>query len=354
MDSYNDILNRMKEEYFRLSNNKVQDLSDIDIRMRVLAGEIYNDEVNLEFIKNQMFAKTAVGKYLDLHASDRGLKRKESVKATGKVMFYVPLAIEENIVIPKGTIVSTSGMKAYRFVTDAEAIIPAGNTSVTVSCTAEKGGKDSNISAKQINVIVTAVNNLELVINTQGFSGGADPESDEDLRKRILDTYITVSNGTNKAYYKKLAMSVPGVTDVNVVPKIRGVGTVDVYIGSNKSTPSQSLIAQVQKLMDEQRELNVDVKVFGAEKYNISLTFSVIIKEGYNYDSVKEKTITALTNYIDSLSIGKKVLSTQLSKVIVGVEGVYDFRWASNSNSSFSIPDNMFASLYYCNISEVE
>ena len=93
MDSYNDILNRMKEEYFRLSNNKVQDLSDIDIRMRVLAGEIYKDEVNLEFIKNQMFAKTAVGEYLDLHASDRGLTRKESVKATGKVKFYITLPI---------------------------------------------------------------------------------------------------------------------------------------------------------------------------------------------------------------------------------------------------------------------
>lgn len=353
MDSYNDILNRMKEEYFRLSNNKVQDLSDIDIRMRVLAGEIYKDEVNLEFIKNQMFAKTAIGEYLDLHASDRGLTRKESVKATGKVKFYITLPIEENIVIPKGTIVSTSGTKAYRFVTDEESVLPAGNTSVTVNCTAEEGGKDSNISAKQINVIVTTVNNIETVTNTQGFSGGADRESDEDLRKRILDTYISVSNGTNKAYYKKLAMSVSGVTDANVVPKVRGVGTVDVYIDTNKTTPSQSLVSKVQRLMDTERELNVDVKVFPAEKYGITLTFSVKLKDGYDYDTVKEKVISQLHKYINSLSIGESVLGTKLGAEIIGVEGVYDFRWASYANSSFSVPENSYASLETIYISEV-
>ena len=173
------------------------------------------------------------------------------------------------------------------------------------------------------------------------------------MRKRILDTYISVSNGTNKAYYKKLAMSVSGVTDANVVPKVRGVGTVDVYIDTNKTTPSQSLVSKVQRLMDVERELNVDVKVFPAEQYGITLTFSVKLKDGYDYDTVKEKVISQLHKYINSLSIGESVLGTKLGAEIIGVEGVYDFRWASYANSSFSVPENSYASLETIYISEV-
>ena len=65
MDSYEDIYNRMKIRYKQLSSYDVPELSDIDIRMRVLAGEIYNDEVNLEFVKRQIFCSTATGDYLD-------------------------------------------------------------------------------------------------------------------------------------------------------------------------------------------------------------------------------------------------------------------------------------------------
>ena len=72
MDSYENILSGMKEKYTELSGNEIPEGSDIDIRMKVLAGEIFENEVSLDFIKRQMFASTATGEYLDKHAEDRG------------------------------------------------------------------------------------------------------------------------------------------------------------------------------------------------------------------------------------------------------------------------------------------
>lgn len=352
MDSYNDILQRMKDEYSTLTGNCVPELSDTDIRMKILAGEIYNDEVNLEYIKNQMFAKTATGSNLDLHALDRGLERKQATKATGSVVFSITLESDSNITIPAGTIVATSGATAYCFVTDEDAVLPIGDTSVEVNCTAQQGGKASNVAKGKIDVIVTTVNNVESVTNTSAFTGGTDEETDDELRERILDSYVYVSNGTNSAYYKRLAMSVDGVTGVNVAPKIRGVGTVDVYICSGKASASSDLIAQVQQLMDEQRELNVDVLVCNATPSKIDLSLYVTLKDGFDFDSVCDDIKEAVNSYMDSLSIGDSVLQTHLGNVVMSVDGVYTYRWNSTSTTDFNMAVDSFPVLNSLTIEE--
>ena len=353
MDSYEVILQRMKDKYCELSGFEVPELSDIDIRLKVLAGEIFNNQVNLDFIKRQMFPKTATGEYLDLHAADRGLSRKESVKAIGKVKFYISTAIEENLEIPQGTIVATSGSASYRFVTDADAVIAAGTTSVTVPCTAEKGGSGSNVLAESINVLVTTITGVAGVTNTAEFSGGTDEENDENLRARILDSYITISNGTNKAYYKKLALSVPGVTGATVVPRERGVGTVNVYICSNKEEANSTLVKKVQTLMETQREVNVDVRVYTASPIDIDLILSISVNDGYDFNAVSNNVKQALNNYINSLSIGDDILATHLGKVILSVEGVYNYMFDSIQTSDYYLDNNSFAVMGNVAITEV-
>lgn len=354
MDSYNDILQRMKDKYAELSGKQVPQLSDIDIRMKVLAGEIYNDEVNLEFIKRQMFAKSATGKYLDLHAEDRGLKRKAAVKARGLVTFSIPAPIETDITIPKNTIVATAGETSYRFKTNIDIKINAGQTSATVLCTAEKGGRASNVREKTISVIVTSVTGVETVTNNDSFKGGADEESDDNLRKRILESYVSVSNGTNAAYYEKLALSVDGITRANVVPKVRGTGTIDVYVASEAGTPTSDQISDVQILMDNNRELNVDIQVTGAKPFNMDLGFSIQVKEGYDFGDVKSKVEKSLSDYIESLSIGDYVLETHLGKVILDVEGVYTYNWFTNYENTFYLPVDFYPFLNSLTIEEEE
>lgn len=77
------------------------DASDIGIRMKTLAGEIFSLESSLDFLKRQMFPTTATGEYLDKHAEMRGLKRKPAIKASGKLMFYVERPLSYSLLFRK-------------------------------------------------------------------------------------------------------------------------------------------------------------------------------------------------------------------------------------------------------------
>lgn len=329
MDSYEDILSRMKNKYKELSMAEVPELSDIDIRMKILAGEIYNDEVNLEFLKRQIFPMTATGEYLDYHADDRGLKRKPAVKATGEVRFFTDDYAQQSIVIPKGTIVSTGGINPIRFLTDEEKTLQQGNYYVTVKCIAEKGGIDGNVTPNKIDTMVTNVVGIDSVNNLWSFNGGSDAESDDALRNRVLNSYAYLSNGTNKSYYKRLALSVDGVYSVNVVPKARGVGTVDVYISSQKAGASHELQNKVQAVMTREREVNVDVLVDTAVVDHYNLGVYVTLKDGYDLEDVKNNIIEKVDEYISTLEVGDSILEISLTNAICQAEGVYNFSFNS-------------------------
>lgn len=88
-EAYSEILERMQTEFEKNAGYVPDDASDISIRMKTLAGEIFSLESSLDFLKRQMFPTTATGEYLDKHAEMRGLKRKPAIKASGKLMFYV-------------------------------------------------------------------------------------------------------------------------------------------------------------------------------------------------------------------------------------------------------------------------
>ncbi len=324
MDRYEDILRRMKNKYRGMSGCEVPEMSDIDIRMKVLAGEIYNDEVNLEFIKRQIFASTAMGEYLDYHAADRGIERKEAVKAKGEVKFEVEEEVTQPILIPAGTVVSTEGVNPVRFVTDNDATLSSGY-SITVPCTAQIGGVSGNVGGHKINTIVTNVVGIDSVTNIWPFHGGADVESDEALRRRVLDTYKSVSNSTNKAYYKRLAMSVEGVHSANVVPRVRGTGTVDVYIAAQNAAASPELVNRVSALISAQRELNVNVEVYTADIQNFTVGVDVVLKDGYDLGTVRQNITASVSDYISSLEVGDDVLENCLISAVINAEGVEDF-----------------------------
>ncbi len=345
MDSYNEILERMKNKYSELSGSEVPELSDIDIRMKVLAGEIYNDEVNLEFIKRQIFATTATGDYLDYHAADRGLTRKEAVKAKGEARFYVEIPVVSPILIPQGTVVSAGGANSVRFSTDEDAVINGGEYYISVPCTACIGGESGNIGANKIDTIVTSVVGVDGVQNLWAFKGGSEKESDEALRRRVLDTYKAVSNGTNKAYYKRLALSVDGVYSANVVPLVRGTGTVDVYIASRNAPATSALVSKVQAIMTAQRELNVSVEVSTADVQNVTVAVFVTLKDGYDLNTVRENIRASVSDYFDTLEVGDGVTEHPLSAAIIRAEGVEDFTFNPLYPSLVSVDNDTYAIL---------
>ena len=76
METYDEIYGRMKNAYELETGDSFNEVSDIAIRLKVLAGEIFKLQTNLEWWKRQMFAVSASGECLiNLHRRE-GLNAK--------------------------------------------------------------------------------------------------------------------------------------------------------------------------------------------------------------------------------------------------------------------------------------
>ena len=103
-ESYNEILERMTEKFTELSGYEPERASDIGIRLKLLAGELFALDSEIDWMKKQMFPNTASGEQLELHALQRGLTRRRGRKAVGEIAFRLEMPAEYDVIIPAGTI----------------------------------------------------------------------------------------------------------------------------------------------------------------------------------------------------------------------------------------------------------
>ena len=336
IESYSEIEKRMFEKYKELTGCDCHDASDISIRIKLLAGELFNLQSSVEWIKNQIFPQTATKEQLDYHAEMRGLSRKKPTNASGVLRFSLTEAGSVRMVIPAHTTCSTAGKNPVYFVTDTEAVIDAGSLSTTVNATAVESGSTGNAAANYITVITKSINSFLRVTNPSAFIGGSDIESDDSLRKRILDDIKTPSTGTNKAYYKRLAESVDGVFSASVAPRVRGNGTINIYIAGQGTTLNSSHVTQVQELINSQRELNVDVLVESAKTARVGVSFYLAAKGGYDYNKVKQDVLNNILAYYSTLQVGEGLFASKLGNAIAKTDGVDSFLFTVDSSCNYA------------------
>lgn len=316
-ETYNQIYERMKNNYIESSGKNFDEASEIAVRMKVMAGEIFNAYSSLEWLKRQMFASSASGEYLDYIARERGIERRQATKAKGVLTFSVEEASSDPILIPRGTVVVTPGSNPLRFYTTEDAVLPLMTMSVSVNAEAEVAGFAGNILAGINFLPVSVPAEIVQIRNNSRFVGGADTETDSSLRERIKDTYYCVPNGMNKAYYQQLAKTVDGVKKVGVVSFARGAGTINVYVSGNEDDISQAVVDEVAQVIQSKREINLDVQVFAAVKSPYNLNVTVKAKAGYTQNDVTELIAQAFEEYLSTIPMGGKLYLSSLGKYLL-------------------------------------
>ncbi len=344
MTTYEEILSRMETKFEELAGYNANEASDIGIRLKVLAAEIFSAYSHLDWIKTQMFPQTATGERLDLHAIQKGITRKFATKATGTLTFGRTDVLSYDVSIPIGTICSTAEVDGIKYVTTAEAVLEAGETSVDVTAEAEIGGVIGNTLKETITVLITPPSGISSVINKAAFEGGTDDETDEELRKRICDAYSMPSNGTNCAFYRDYALSFNDVYSVNVVPRASGIGTVDIYVAGKGQVLSDEIIEEIQSGISSIKEINVDATVKSPTILKCSITATVYIKDGYRYESVIQDIYVAIKKYFDTLSIGESMDMNRVIAEVCSVQGLKKFELTSTL-SGVEVEDNQFVVL---------
>lgn len=303
---------------------------ELAVRLYALAAQVYGLYQEAEWTRRQCFPQTATGEELDKHAFLRGLTRNEAVRAAGTLRFSVGTAAQTDLPIPQGTVCMTAGLVTFE--TTRAAVLPAGKLSVDVPAQAVRPGSGGNTPAGTIRTMAVAPTGVAACTNPAAFTGGRETEGDEDLRARILASYQRLPNGTNAAYYEQEATALEGVAAANVLPKNRGLGTVDIYIAADGGLPSQELLEEVQDALESKREIAVDLRVLSPQAVTVNVLVSVKARESHLLQTVREAVSAAIQTWFDGGLLGKDLLLADLRQRIYETEGVANYRIDSPAN----------------------
>lgn len=320
---YKALLQKMEDTYFSLTGAKVEDASDIGIRFKVLAKEVEELLNQLEELNRQAFPQTATGEALELHALQRGLQRKGAVAAKGAAVFLRNTPADRDIEIPQGTVVATAGNPGTRFATVETVVMKAGQQEVQsmVACTV--AGAKGNAAAGAVCSMVTPVPGIQTVTNRGPITGGTAKEDDEALRARLLGTYLNITNGTNSAFYKGIVSAYDEVSSVNVIPRARGTGTVDIIVYGEAA--DQNFLEELKARLQEMKEINVDILVEKAQPRPVDLSLKIAVTENVSLEDMKAACKERIAGFFEGIAVGQPLVLTHLGRELMEESGLYNY-----------------------------
>lgn len=316
----NDFLDKYEEETGeRISLAKANPYRLI---MYACAVQIYQAMQYADYAGKMSFLTYANGEYLDNLAALRGISRKTATPAKTTLQFSIESVISSAVAIPAGTRV-TNGNNVY-FATDEYAEIPAGQTSVSVAATCtEAGTVGTGFAVGEFSKLVNTIAYVANATNTVETYGGAEAESDEDLKERVYEApggYSTT--GPNDAYIFHTKNASADIGDVYVTSE--SPGEVDVYFIMNDGTiPSASVIAEVESYLNDRtiRPLtdNVSVKMPMTSIYNIDLTYYIGTSDTSAVSTIQDDVAAAVSAYNiwQTEKIGRDINPSYLIKKIM-------------------------------------
>ncbi|MFA9381168.1 MAG: baseplate J/gp47 family protein [Acetanaerobacterium sp.] len=325
MADYDAILRAMTDRFTELAGFSPDAASDIGIRMKVLAAQIFSLQSELESLREGLFPTTARAERLDLHAQTRGLVRKAALPSTGVLRFFRQTQAVYDILIPAGTVCQTEG-GAVQAETTTECVLAAGQLYADAPAQSVQTGAGANVAADHVTVFATAPQGVYGVTNPAPFEGGQDAEGDEGLRERLLASYHTISNGTNAAFYYAEAMKHDFVYSASVLPRARGIGTVDVVAAGRGIPLAQQELDLIGEELARKKEICVDVAVRAPVLCPVDIAIALRPLDEYGFEGVQAAVEQHITEYIRDRKISEPLLLSQLSGSLCAMDGVYNFR----------------------------
>jgi uncharacterized phage protein gp47/JayE len=203
----------------RFSNLRV--IGDINA---ALACMLYN---YLDWIALQCTPFTATDEYLEAWGALKGVTRKPCAQSSGSIAFT---GTDGKVIALGASILRSDGL-AYT-ATDA-AKVAGGSVTVTATAVPDPQGLTGANGDCVAGTQFTLANAIAGIDSTgaavTAFTGGADIESNDDYRNRVLLIYQNPPQGGDATDYVEWALTVPGVTRAWCAGNGYGPGTVVVW-----------------------------------------------------------------------------------------------------------------------------
>lgn len=288
-------------------------------------AKLYTD---LELIFSLSQLDTAGGEYLDVKASEYGIKRHDSVKAIYEAVLD-GYTTEEN----------------ERFFYDGKYFILSNN-----KFTAEEPGTEYNGILYNANAVpVESIPTLKSAQFGKIIQYGADSEADESLRQRVFDKLSNPGENGNKQHYKIWCESIEGVGVAKIIPLWNGPNTVKGVLINTEGLPcSQQIVNSVQEYIDPgctgMGEGTAGIGSFftavSPSEALIDIYAVIEISEEAEVVTVKAAVKKAISEYFKSVAYidnNMIVRYSEIGALITGIEGIVDYSSLSVNGGSENV-----------------
>lgn len=280
------------------------------------------------------FPSWSYGDYLDEHAKQRGMERREATAATGTIT----ITGAANSVIPAGSMFSTASINdepSVDYITLEQAVIPVGGSvDVDVECT--KKGVVGNTIENTVIFVSSKLTGITAVTNAEEITGGTEVESDESLIARIEEYDATQGQSFvgNPNDYKRWATSVDGVGEAIVIPAEDDSGMVTIILtDSNGAAANESLRTAVYNYImrpdapgERLAQVNAKLTVAAPDPLAISIKATIELVTGYNLESVTAAILANLKSYLPTAMDEQEIKYTRIARAISETDGVNDYK----------------------------
>jgi uncharacterized phage protein gp47/JayE len=285
------------------------------------------------------------GEYLDDLAAGVKIERNAATFAKGIVTFTGEPGTE----IAPGTTVAVEGpadqVEAQEYEVTEAGIIPEGPEpeapgSIDLPVVALESGAAASAPAAAVTLLQSEVAGVEAVTNADPILGGADPESDESLRERLIESKDGEGPG-NTTDYKVWSRAYSGeIGRVVVIPLWNGAGTVLVIVLTASGDPvSEETVDGLQLFLDPVpgkgeglAPVGATVTVATAEGVPVDADLEVEFEVGYSLDgaggsiALEDALKAAIALPISGSQPGGEVVLQSVAAAVMSIRGVHDLR----------------------------
>lgn len=288
--------------------------------------------IQLKNVLLETFVVTATGEYLDYRAQETGLERIEATKAIVRAR----LTREDGspFSVAMGSRFSSIGDDPVYYT-----VIAAEEEGI-FRLQAEISGESGN---KYIGVLLPLnnFNGLAEAMVTEILIPARDTETDEELRKRIIDSKEIVTFGGNITDYYYLTSGIQGVGAVQIYPVWNGGGTVRlVILDDTYKAANEVLVERVQQMIDPTSNqqgigyapIGHQVTVAAPTNKTIDVEFELTLNLGVSYPQLADTIHQVIEDYFDKVRRGWDertdagyecwVFRSQITAAILSVLGV--------------------------------
>ncbi len=304
-----------------------------DILVQKLEQQLTIFEQNVD----KAFLRGAEGQLLEFFGEVSGVEKpkaqKASVSAEEKNFNFFTLETnfgainnDNDIVIPKGTKIfnSPESTEKINYILTQDLILPSDETRVFFSARSEVAGSEVNVGEHTLNFhnftnYADVLNNTLFVTNSASVTYGR-PELDDESYRFLIKQQPLSNAKANFTAIDTALKQIPGVADVKRILYRRGIGTSDWIVKAVTPTVPDSLLDLCQRAIDDIKSDGLDHRAVAPETVGLQLFFSVTYKERLE-DKEKSKIKTTIrrniTNYVNGLEIGRKLVLDQLINQIL-------------------------------------